>query len=236
MKVMNKEKAIKLIKERIKEIKTLKDKPRYKKDYHLWKNKTENTIKNIFGKDSEYLKKFEDVWTGGFVTDDASAQKMFIESLDEAESLLQATIDEIKTFGIKQDLQKNKITEKIYPNEVQIAIVVFLIGFYVALPTILPEELGGFTFTLPRIASYSLAGLWFVTVIIGAFVSDVLLTTSKVKKIYQIWFSICNIATLGWFVFLLTAYLSYILNNNLIFFVIIIILIFLNFKRKILKS
>lgn len=41
---MNKKKAIKLINERIKEIELLKDKPRYKKEYHLRKNKMPNEV------------------------------------------------------------------------------------------------------------------------------------------------------------------------------------------------
>jgi|UniRef100_A0A7C3WNS6 hypothetical protein len=211
---MNKKKAIKLIKERIKEVELLKNTSRYEKEYHFWKYKTENTLKNIFGKDSEYLKKFGNIWTPkGVGTNNIDFQKIYIESLDEAEAMLQALVDgiendEIGKFEAKQNIQKDK---KMYPNEVQIAIIAILIMFYLALPTILPKEIGGFTLTLPRIASYSLAVLWFVTVIIGAFASDTLLASPKIKNLYQLWFSICNTATLFWFILLLAAYLSYLL-------------------------
>ncbi len=93
----------------------------------------------------------------------------------------------------------------------QIGTTAILVATYFALPAILPEELNGFTFTIPRIASYSLGVIWFISIIMLQFSKDTLFSSNRMLKLYKRYYTICNLITMAWFSFILIAYLTYLL-------------------------
>lgn len=103
---MNNKEAIKLIQKQIDQIENLKIIERFLPNFGQWKKETQTTIKHIFGDNSDNLNDFNGVDYGLFVftdlTPESEFQKAYVEGLENAKAILNAMVNEIKSFGVKE--------------------------------------------------------------------------------------------------------------------------------------
>ena len=93
--------AIAILKRRIDEISTIRDKGR-SPEFNKWRRDTQIAIENIFGSTTRHLKDFNGIdYSPGFwssFTPDSEFQEAYFDGLDDAEHILSSMIDEIEVY------------------------------------------------------------------------------------------------------------------------------------------
>ena len=104
--------AIAILKRRIDEISTIRDKGR-SPEFNKWRRDTQIAIENIFGSTTRHLKDFNGIdYSPGFwssFTPDSEFQEAYFDGLDDAEHILSSMIDEIEVYW------DTSVAEPIYP-------------------------------------------------------------------------------------------------------------------------
>lgn len=113
-----KETSIALIQKQIKSIETLKgynvfSNEKHREKFYCWKDETADTLKNIFGKDSDHIQRFGNIgFPSSFCfyseTNITTSLPYYNDGLIKAKAILLAAIKEINNFGIvKHENQEN---------------------------------------------------------------------------------------------------------------------------------
>lgn len=102
MKRLSKERAIQLLKERIRGLRTVRGTALFGPNFEKWKRGTEVTIENVFGQNTRHTKDFLKVPYSLAVrsssTKETEREAAYQKGLDHAESLLESFIEEIETY------------------------------------------------------------------------------------------------------------------------------------------
>lgn len=109
---MDNKRAVSRLKEQLERISEIKKTPSFSPEFKKWKRDTEVAIQKIFGENGRHLKDFRGIGysLGVFSTGtpEEEFEQAFREGLDEAASIIQSFLDEIKDYGLDR---KHDVTE-----------------------------------------------------------------------------------------------------------------------------
>ncbi len=100
--MVSKEKAIEKLNQQIAAIPELKKKVRFSPEFKKWERDTQVLIQKIFGEETRHTKDFGNIHfslrVASTSTPDSARQRAYQAGLDNAESILQSFIDEVKSY------------------------------------------------------------------------------------------------------------------------------------------
>ncbi len=102
-------KAIALLAQQKEGAERLKTQPRFSPEFTKWKRDTEVVIENIFGTDTRHLKDFREISyrpsnTYGLKNAEQIRGERYLGDLEKAKQVLASMSDEIKEFGLKDEI------------------------------------------------------------------------------------------------------------------------------------
>jgi len=101
---------LKLLREQIEKIESLKAVDLWGPEYQIWKNTTSKLIKSLFG--DEYLKLFENQEAGVFYENEEVNRQLYLEELEKCKKFLQAAIKEKNRLGDNSSFPKTHVVTK----------------------------------------------------------------------------------------------------------------------------
>jgi hypothetical protein len=109
---MDKQEALTRLQKQLDQIPKLKKRQSFSNEFKKWRRDTQVTIQRIFGENTRHIKDFDDVSYSLVVfttmTPDHEFDEKFHEGLDEAASILESLIDEVKEFWGERVQSQNR--------------------------------------------------------------------------------------------------------------------------------